>query len=586
MAYGNLTEKGPPKRGQNRKTGIVVPCSVAALVALLLGGPVADSVRIIPSTGAACPTGCCVGSVAASHGGCPNGSSMYTCVYTQIGWRRLMIETVGGRGWGALNARALQSSPQALAVPPTGTGGKPRPGPGDLGVPIFPQAVFGCFLPPSLPRSRQNRWRRQGEAPVCACGGGGYRCCRAAPPLPTTSTPPTTTAPSRSPTGRCSCSPGKYYNPVCGRGGETCCSTSYWCGFGRPFSTSGRSWCWHQPSPTANPTTNPTVNPTANPTKAPTANPTMSPTTNHTVGTIDNPMLRVRFGPKESHVDANAAGCPLGHTIIKYLSSRATNPPDLMVIGGIEHPIVAGLEIAIPVGVAHSVVSRDPTSLRVMIAPYDSVTGIPVGPGPCRRASPTEPINGNGRARRGHCPGHAAPPPPPPPTLPPTAPTGPPNACKESDRPADIFTVINTAYSTHTHPGPAGNGVGDYRQGINCRCGTSNAPRCRGHTQDVNPVHLPTNVGARRSTYNFDWPVSEGGCSPDPGLDVHQPRASMYSAYGKDSAPYGQPLTDLGPVAGVYAWTWADDGLEYVLPTSHVDTRATMRVWWCPRWWV
>ena len=50
-------------------------------------------------------------------------------------------------GWGALNARATSSS-QVLQAPPTGSGGKPRPGPGVLGVPMFSRAFHqqepGC----------------------------------------------------------------------------------------------------------------------------------------------------------------------------------------------------------------------------------------------------------------------------------------------------------------------------------------------------------------------------------------------------------------------------------------------------------
>jgi len=87
----------------------------------------------------------------------------------------------------------------------------------------------------------------------------------------------------------------------------------------------------------------------------------------------------VRTGPVAMHVDTPPTGKMIGATMLTYLGSRATNPPDLLVVEHtaemtIEYPIVAGLTMTIPLRVRHGIISRDPNSRRVMEAPHDSVT--------------------------------------------------------------------------------------------------------------------------------------------------------------------------------------------------------------------
>ena len=71
-----------------------------------------------------------------------------------------------------------------------------------------------------------------------------------------------------------------------------------------------------------------------------------------------------RSGAMRSHIDVPRVGEIVGHTVLSYLESRATNPPDVLVIENTEYPIVAGLEITIPVGARHGIVSLDPASHR------------------------------------------------------------------------------------------------------------------------------------------------------------------------------------------------------------------------------
>ena len=43
--------------------------------------------------------------------------------------------------------------------------------------------------------------------------------------------------------------------------------------------------------------------------------------------------LVVRTGPMHAHVDVPRTGEIIGHTVLSYLESRASNPPDVLVIG-------------------------------------------------------------------------------------------------------------------------------------------------------------------------------------------------------------------------------------------------------------
>ena len=67
------------------------------------------------------------------------------CSY-KIGW--IIVRERRRLGGGGHLTHALQGSSQVLQAPPTGSGGKPRPGPGVLGVPMFSRAFHqqepGC----------------------------------------------------------------------------------------------------------------------------------------------------------------------------------------------------------------------------------------------------------------------------------------------------------------------------------------------------------------------------------------------------------------------------------------------------------
>jgi len=80
-----------------------------------------------------------------------------------------------------------------------------------------------------------------------------------------------------------------------------------------------------------------------------------------------------RSGSMQSHIDVPRVGEIVGHTVLKYLESRATHPPDVLVIESTEYPIVAGLEITIPVGARHGIVSLDPASHRRYVITAHSV---------------------------------------------------------------------------------------------------------------------------------------------------------------------------------------------------------------------
>ena len=68
-----------------------------------------------------------------------------------------LVQGAGGRGvevvWDIVHALQSRFQFQALVVPPTGSGGKLRPGPGDLGVPFlfyFPNAHASTVPAPAL----------------------------------------------------------------------------------------------------------------------------------------------------------------------------------------------------------------------------------------------------------------------------------------------------------------------------------------------------------------------------------------------------------------------------------------------------
>ena len=46
-----------------------------------------------------------------------------------------------------------------------------------------------------------------------------------------------------------------------------------------------------------------------------------------------SPVHVVRTGPMHAHIDAPRTGEIVGHTVLSYLESRASNPPDVLVIG-------------------------------------------------------------------------------------------------------------------------------------------------------------------------------------------------------------------------------------------------------------
>eukprot|EP00729_Bicosta_minor_P018882 gene18882-14218_t len=111
---------------------------------------------------------------------------------------------------------------------------------------------------------------------------------------------------------------------------------------------------------------------------------------------LDGRALITSAGPLQLHADVPKDGFQLGlsgtvaHTRVTYLSSAATNPPDVLVLYesksccapkiAKEYEIVAGLDILIPKGVSHEVVSSDPRSLRVLARPpHDVVTMQSVG---------------------------------------------------------------------------------------------------------------------------------------------------------------------------------------------------------------
>ena len=79
---------------------------------------------------------------------------------------------------------------------------------------------------------------------------------------------------------------------------------------------------------------------------------------------VESEVEVVRTGPMQAHVDAPRTGETVGHTVLVYLESRATTPPDVLVIENVEYAIEAGLEITIPVGVSHAIVSSDNVRTR------------------------------------------------------------------------------------------------------------------------------------------------------------------------------------------------------------------------------
>ena len=91
-----------------------------------------------------------------------------------------------------------------------------------------------------------------------------------------------------------------------------------------------------------------------------------------------------RSGPVPVHVDrsnaAAGAGISVGHTVLHYLDSLAIDPPDVLTIfpgadnphPPIEHAIVAGLRLTIPVDCQHEITSTDPKSLRILVSPHVS----------------------------------------------------------------------------------------------------------------------------------------------------------------------------------------------------------------------
>ena len=100
--------------------------------------------------------------------------------------------------------------------------------------------------------------------------------------------------------------------------------------------------------------------------------------------------MQTRSGPLQAHVDTPRGKVDLGvvgmvgHTRLTYLSSRATAPPDVLVIDvgqrASEYEIVAGLDVVIPKNVVHEILSTDPSSLRILARPpHDVVTHQLVG---------------------------------------------------------------------------------------------------------------------------------------------------------------------------------------------------------------
>jgi hypothetical protein len=79
---------------------------------------------------------------------------------------------------------------------------------------------------------------------------------------------------------------------------------------------------------------------------------------------------------------AAGAGVSVGHTVLHYLESLATDPPNVLTIypsGGnphplVDHAIVAGLRLSIPVDAQHEITSTDPKSLRILVPPHVSAS--------------------------------------------------------------------------------------------------------------------------------------------------------------------------------------------------------------------
>ena len=106
------------------------------------------------------------------------------------------------------------------------------------------------------------------------------------------------------------------------------------------------------------------------------------------LGRKDHGVVR-RTGPVPLHAD-RGSDAPIGHTVLHYVESRATDPPDVMVIypagaaapaagtgalpvgAPVEHAIVAGLRLTIPVNAPHEVISTDARSLRILVPPHVS----------------------------------------------------------------------------------------------------------------------------------------------------------------------------------------------------------------------
>ena len=93
-----------------------------------------------------------------------------------------------------------------------------------------------------------------------------------------------------------------------------------------------------------------------------------------------------RSGAVSLHKDrgsaAAGAGVSVGHTVLHYFESLATDPPDVLTIypssGNphplVEHAIVAGLRLSIPVDAQHEITSTDPKSLRILVPPHVSAS--------------------------------------------------------------------------------------------------------------------------------------------------------------------------------------------------------------------
>ena len=69
--------------------------------------------------------------------------------------------------------------------------------------------------------------------------------------------------------------------------------------------------------------------------------------------------IRIERGSLREHIDCNPESCKraIKYTKIRYYESRANNPPDILYVGKKKYIIEKGLEVTIPTGVKHRVVS-------------------------------------------------------------------------------------------------------------------------------------------------------------------------------------------------------------------------------------